>query len=183
MRWTYPLVAGLCLAADLLSKAWARANLTPGLPQPFLPGILKFSLTTNSGAAFGVGSDSGWLMTALAITILAAVIVWAFRRETTDPPPALYERAGVGFLVGGALGNIWDRLTVGRVTDFIDLSFMSFPVFNLADVSIDIGAALILIKVFLKSPVCFYASSVSRQSEPSAPDSKPLKTTESAGHE
>src|SRR5260221_11942364 len=102
MKWVVPTVAGLCLAADLVSKAWARANLTPGVSQAFWPGLLRLTITTNSGAAFGVGSGSGWLMTVLAITILAAVMVWVFQRQKLPPAPPLYEPPAMGFLIAAA---------------------------------------------------------------------------------
>ena len=158
MRWTTLTIAGLTLAADLASKTWARTSLFPGNTIRIVPGLLQVTLTTNTGAAFGVGRDAGGLMTWVALAILIALIIWVVRRERSPVRPGRVERAGMGFLIGGALGNLWERLTVGRVTDFLEFTFVSFPVFNLADMAIDLGAALILLRWLDRSPVCLYAS-------------------------
>src|SRR5579875_1978243 len=143
MKWILPSVAALGLALDIVSKSWALASLNAGQARPLVPGILRLNLTTNTGAAFGLGHGNGWFMTILAVTILSAVVVWLVRRERSCNPLSLCERIGAGLLVGGAAGNIWERLLLGRVTDFLEFSFIDFPVFNAADVLIDLGALLI----------------------------------------
>jgi signal peptidase II len=165
MKWTIPIVAATCLAADYATKVWANAALIPGSPSPFIPGLLRLTLTTNTGAAFGVGRQSAWLMTALALTILSAVLIWVIKRESSSEPPLLCERVGMGLLIGGAAGNILDRLVAGRVTDFIEFAFIDFPVFNLADACIDAGAVLILLKLVDSHQRCAFSQSV----QPSAP--------------
>jgi signal peptidase II len=90
-------------------------------------------------------------MTALACAILLAIIVWMFKKENSDSPPNKLERCGVGIIVGGALGNLLDRLMHGEVTDFLEFGFIDFPVFNVADALIDVGAALVIIGSFLYS--------------------------------
>lgn len=146
-RGITPVTTAICLALDLASKSWVKAHLTPGVAVPAIPGILRLTLTTNAGAAFGLGKQSATLMTVLAVTIAAAVIYWICKREA-DRNLSICERLGMGFLLGGALGNIYDRLAVGKVTDFLEFAFIDFPVFNLADVCIDIGAVLIVLRVF-----------------------------------
>ncbi len=138
------------MAADLASKHWVRANFSAGMTKPFLPGFLNLALTTNTGAAFGVGRDYAWLMTVLAVAILIAVLVWVAKRQKRFRKSHFIESLGAGLLIGGALGNICDRLVAGRVTDFLQFSSFDFPVFNLADVSIDIGVALILLQALLR---------------------------------
>lgn len=145
------VTAALCLAADLITKSWASSNLTPGIKTPLIPGLLALMLTTNTGAAFGLGRNFGWFMSLVAFAVFGAVLLWVREREKSATKPPAYERIGMGFLIGGALGNIWDRVIAGRVTDFLDFSFISFPVFNLADVSIDIGVALILLRMLTQS--------------------------------
>ncbi|HEY9869028.1 MAG TPA: signal peptidase II [Candidatus Obscuribacterales bacterium] len=145
-----PLVALSIIALDQVSKAWARAHLASGATRPLVPGIVHLNYTTNTGGAFGIGRDYSWLMTALAILLTAAVAFWIVRREHGQPAASALERLGLGLLLGGALGNLCDRFTVGRVTDFLEFSFMSFPVFNVADMAIDAGILLIAIDYYIQ---------------------------------
>lgn len=144
-KFVVPLVGLLLIALDQVSKAWARAHLAAGVTKPLIPGLLNLNYTTNTGGAFGIGRDYSWLMTALAIVLTAAVAFWIVRREHGQPGITALERIGLGMLLGGALGNLCDRFTIGRVTDFLEFSFVSFPVFNVADMAIDAGILLIAI--------------------------------------
>lgn len=122
--------------------------LVPGDSVSFIPGLLRFTLTTNTGAAFSLGSDNASLMTILAASMTLVVVFWVIGLGRTRVPLSLLECVGIGCLLGGALGNLFDRLTQGRVTDFLELAFITFPIFNLADVCIDIGIILILLVRF-----------------------------------
>lgn len=138
---------------DFLSKTWARDNLTFGNTQPFIPGILQMTLTTNQGGAFGLGKQYGYSMTILAFLIFTGIAIWAFYRTKAKEQPTIIEKAGISCLLGGAMGNLLDRIQYGRVTDFLEFSFISFPVFNVADATIDVGIALMFIAYLLSSRV------------------------------
>ncbi|HEY9784232.1 MAG TPA: signal peptidase II [Candidatus Obscuribacterales bacterium] len=158
-----PLVALLiCLAIDRLSKAWALANLPLSHPVPYIPGLLNFTLTTNTGAAFSMGHQNGLLMTILATTLTTLLFAWISSRIARRELIPLPELLGIGCLLGGSLGNLIDRYMLGRVTDFLDIALFPFPVFNFADVFIDVGLALILI-ARMRSPshACAQAEVVS----------------------
>ncbi|MBS1954670.1 MAG: signal peptidase II [Cyanobacteria bacterium SZAS-4] len=142
-KWIIPLVATLCLLADSTSKEWARNQLITGDPYPFIPGAIRFYLTHNTGAAFSLGAGNSYLMTALASVVTLSLVAWMLKRESTLVSNV--ERVGLGFLFGGACGNLLDRFSQGQVTDFIEFTFINFPVFNCADVFIDIGIGLILV--------------------------------------
>ncbi len=144
------LVAGLVLLSDQLSKSWVRLNLSHQPSHPLIPGILHFTLTTNTGSAFSLAPGNNLLFICLVTGLITLILIWIVRREKETPPPEFTERLGMRLLLGGALGNLLDRLTLGQVTDFLDLEFISFPVFNLADVCIDLGVALIVIATFIK---------------------------------
>ena len=141
-KWIIPLVATLCLIFDGASKDWARHKLIAGDAYPFVPGI-SFFLTHNTGAAFSLGAGNSYLMTALASVVTLCLVAWVLKRESKLVSNV--ERIGLGFLFGGACGNLFDRFSQGRVTDFIEFTFINFPVFNCADIFIDIGIGLILI--------------------------------------
>jgi signal peptidase II len=152
-RWGITLmVALITVALDFASKSWARLALEGGLSRPFLPGVLQLTLTTNTGGAFGIGRDWKEFMTLLAVAICAGIVVFLMRREKGIDPPRTIERIGFGLILGGALGNIADRFLRGAVTDFLEFTFIRFPVFNLADALIDVGVALLLVQAVFCSP-------------------------------
>lgn len=146
-----PCTAAVSLALDIWSKNWARQNLLSGVSTPFIPGVLQLTLTANSGAAFSLGSSNSTLMALLASTMTAALVAWAIKRERSDEPFPTIERVGMGCLLGGALGNLCDRFFRGKVTDFLEFSFVTFPVFNAADVLIDVGIGLLILAALLRS--------------------------------
>ena len=131
------------VVADQSTKTAALSLLSQGTAVPVLPG-LNLSLGFNTGASFGMmgGFMAGkpLLMAALTGALTIAFAVMAFRAQ-----PAL-ERAGFALVVGGALGNIIDRVRQGAVTDFLDLYWRDWhwPTFNVADIAITLGAVLIL---------------------------------------
>lgn len=130
------------VVADQLTKTAALSLLSQGTAVPVLPGF-NLSLGFNTGASFGMmgGFMAGkpLLMAALTGALTIAFAVMAFRAQ-----PAL-ERAGFALVVGGALGNIIDRLRQGAVTDFLDFYWRDWhwPTFNVADICITLGAVLI----------------------------------------
>ncbi len=137
----YATAAGMYLL-DRVTKLWAQHALAGGPPITIIPGVVRLSFTTNSGGAFGLGGSAPWLFAAATIAVSAAIVVASAR--VTKPALAV----AMGLVLGGALGNLTDRILrgpnlSGKVVDFID--FHIWPVFNLADSAIVIGAALILL--------------------------------------
>jgi signal peptidase II len=140
-----PVVAIVVLLADFLSKQWALTHLHAGVVDGFVPWILDMTLVTNTGTAFGMWRSERLVGMLLPPIICLAIIYWIVRRERRGDALSAVERLGFGMLLGGALGNMFDRLTRGEVTDFLYFAFYpSFPVFNLADALIDVGVALIV---------------------------------------
>lgn len=129
------------LACDQLSKALALAALPDAEPVKVLP-VFNLTLAFNDGVSFGLlGGLAPWgTLVALSCGIVAILIIWLWR--THDPRTG----SGLGLMIGGALGNVLDRLRHGAVTDFIDLHLAGYhwPAFNLADVGVVCGAALLV---------------------------------------
>ena len=131
------------VVADQLTKAAALSLLSQGTAIPVMPGF-NLALRFNTGASFGMmgGIMAGkpLLMAALTGALTLAFAVMAFRAQHA------LERAGFALVVGGALGNIIDRLRQGAVTDFLDFYWRDWhwPTFNVADIAITLGAVLIL---------------------------------------
>lgn len=137
----YGLAAAVVLV-DQLSKAWALAALARG-PRPFLPGLLELSLTFNTGAAFSLFTGGATGLGLVSLAVVVAAVVWLQRQ----PSLPLVRLLGAGFLLGGAAGNGLDRWRTGAVVDFLALVPINFPVFNLADVAINLAVLCIAIDV------------------------------------
>lgn len=137
------LMAGAVLA-DQVTKAAALSLLSQGSPIPVLPSF-NLTLGFNEGASFGmmggVMAGKPLLMAALTGALTFAFAVMALRVKHP------FERAGFALVVGGAIGNIIDRLRQGAVTDFLDFYWRDWhwPTFNVADIAITVGAVLILV--------------------------------------
>ena len=124
---------------DRITKIWAAANL-PGEPIDVVPGVLTLRFTTNSGGAFSIGQSAPWFFVGVTAVVVAIILATSFRHTSRTVG------ASLGLVLGGALGNLTDRAIRapglrGRVVDFID--FHVWPVFNVADSVIVVGAILL----------------------------------------
>jgi len=133
-----PLLLALAVfVADQTSKSWVLSHLEPGRLHPFLPGLLALQRVSNTGAAFSLFRDSVQILGVVSLVVSAAVLLWIIWK----PPHGLWFSLALGFLLGGAAGNGLDRWNHGAVTDFLATVPFSFPVFNLADVAINLAVA------------------------------------------
>jgi signal peptidase II len=130
------LVLGLVLALDQITKRLVADDIGSGEERSFFPG-LQLVHVRNKGIAFGLASGAGTVVLVLTGLALAALVVYFVRNPTR---PLLW--LPTGLLLGGALGNLIDRLTEGAVTDFLKLPF--WPAFNIADVAITVGVLALL---------------------------------------
>jgi signal peptidase II len=133
------LTAALVLAADQLSKSFVMQHLAPDESRIAIPHLLWWTFVQNTHGAFGLFGDSAALLIGMAVVVLG--IFWfAFREAARE---SLLVRVAFGAIVGGAIGNIIDRLHYHYVVDFIDLRW--WPVFNIADSCITIGVAILVV--------------------------------------
>jgi signal peptidase II len=142
------VVAVTVLVADQLSKSWVRQNLALGVPWnpvSWLSPVLSLTYVTNTGAAFGLFPQFGWVYTVIALAVATSILV--FYRKLGES--SWLVTISLGLMLGGALGNnVVDRLWHGRVTDFIDLNFwplQEWPVFNVADSSLVVGICIVAV--------------------------------------
>ncbi len=138
---TFLACAAVVLVLDQLSKAMASARLLAGEPVAVLGNFLRLTLVHNTGAAFGLfpGSRLPFIM----VSVLAiGVVLYLFAR---DAYRSLANRVLLGCILGGALGNLVDRIRWGRVVDFIDVGIgtVRWPVFNVADSAVTLGVILL----------------------------------------
>ncbi len=150
LRGRYPVAVSLAaavVAADLLTKRWASTTFTSH-PEEVLGSFLRFRYVENTGAAFSMFQGAGPLFGVAAVVAIGAVL-WFLRHAGSG-----WEVAGFGLIIGGAAGNLIDRLARGTglldgpVIDWIDLWFI--PTFNLADASITVAVVLLLLGSWLR---------------------------------
>lgn len=141
------LVYGLTLfllGLDQLSKFWVNTQLPFGIPQPFLEPWLYFTHVHNDGAAFSILRGQKWVLSLIALSVSLWLVIYE-RRLTQRHPMHL---AALGCILAGALGNLIDRLRFGYVIDFLDLHRDGrniWPIFNVADMCINLGVALLIL--------------------------------------
>lgn len=145
-KWAWFMLSLVVLGLDQLSKYAAAIWLNPYQPKPIMP-MVNLTLAYNTGAAFsflsGVGGWNRWFFASFSIVMSIVLIVWLIRL----PRQAVLQSLAVSLILGGAVGNLYDRAFLGHVIDFIDVYYKNhhWPVFNLADSAICLGAVLLLI--------------------------------------
>lgn len=147
--WLPFLIVGLVVLADQLLKAWALANLHEGVTVPFLPGLIDWYLTFNTGAAWSMFSGSAGILAIGRLIVAAAILVYLVLK-----PQNRFLTVVFSLIAGGAIGNTIDGLRFGKVTDMIHspvlsavtqaLGFGNFPIFNVADSAVVLGTLLLL---------------------------------------
>ena len=145
-----PSVAGFILLADQVTKAMVRARLGANEGVTVIPGFLDLTRVHNTGAAFGLLNAVDFpfktaLLGLVAATALAGLTVYA----TTLPDPQRLTRFGLALIIGGAAGNLIDRVGTGYVLDFVDAYWRGwhFWAFNVADSAITVGVALMVLDI------------------------------------
>lgn len=111
-----------------------------------LPGVFQFRYAENTGVAFSFLSDSRWLIVAANLILIAAVLIYLYTRK----PRSRLLKLGLCMVAAGGIGNLIDRIALGYVIDFIELTFMRFAVFNFADICVTVGAGLSAISLLRK---------------------------------
>lgn len=146
MKWWFFAATLLLILLDQASKWWIQWKLIPGQSVPIVPGVLHFTLSFNSGIAFGLFPQFGEMFLWVSLAIVSAVLIYYLRLSA----PTGWTTAIASLLAGGALGNVLDRVRLGHVVDFID--FRVFPVFNLADTAVTCATVLWIIKHWMLFP-------------------------------
>jgi signal peptidase II len=150
-------LGGVVVVLDQLTKAVVLAHLAPGTHIRVIDGFATLTLVMNPGLAFGLlgGVPPGWRWI-VAVLSIAALIVLARVALRVLPGGSRLDRVAIGFIFGGAIGNLIDRLRFGAVVDFVDLHLRGYhwPAFNVADSAISVGVVLLAIRLlFRPTPV------------------------------
>lgn len=141
LRKGLALTCLLTAIVDQGTKYLVRLRFSIGESRPVIPGILHLTYIRNPGIAFGLAAGWSWAVLVVSGIMLAFLILRAPRIFYRDPASLF----GLGLVAGGTVGNVVDRLRFGEVVDFIDLRV--WPVFNVADVAIVCGAALVAVRM------------------------------------
>jgi len=129
------LIAVAVVLCDQVSKAWITAVLSDGRSLQAVPGLLDLRLVHNTGAAFSLLRGATPVLGLLSLVVVIAVLIWLWRQQRLP----IWQGLAVGLLLGGSLGNGIDRWRLGYVVDFLALVPIDFPIFNPADVAINLA--------------------------------------------
>ena len=140
MRFWITMVTVLVL--DQLSKLWVAGSLTVGESKPIIDGILNLTYVHNRGAAFSILQGQYWFFISMALLVSIILIIYNLKYS-----PVRWLQYSTALIVGGSIGNVIDRWFYGSVRDFISIGW--FPVFNVADMAIVTGGALVMLYVLL----------------------------------
>ncbi len=143
------LLTVLVVILDQLTKWWAESELLYHQPIAVMP-MLNLTLAYNTGAAFSFLSNAGgwqrWFFVILTVIVCAVLLKWLWQLKNNEKLQAV----ALALVLGGALGNLIDRLQLGHVVDFIDVYYgqQHWPIFNLADSAITLGVIFLLLDAF-----------------------------------
>lgn len=135
----------LTLSIDQFVKYLVRNFMDYGQSIPIINGFFQLTSHRNAGAAWGIFSGQKIFLISIAIIIIVVGLIYS--RKVTDK----LTRIAFGFFIGGAMGNVIDRLIFGEVTDMFEVTFINYPIFNTADVFLVSGAILFLISTYKES--------------------------------
>lgn len=138
-------LASFVLVVDRLTKIAIVNNLQQGQSIKILPGVFHITFVLNNGMAFGLLKGWGAFFITLSMAVIVLIIVYTVRNKAMD----VMLSVSLGLILGGATGNLIDRLLLSRVVDFLD--FRIWPVFNIADSAITLGVGVLALRAILKS--------------------------------
>ena len=141
-------IAGI-IALDRWLKGWSAENLQGAGGRGLIPNIVGLRYAENRGAAFGILPNMRWAFVILGAAVIVAV-VWFVIKERVKSPFLL---AGLTLVVGGTLGNLIDRALDGFVVDMFEFLFVSFAIFNVADIALTFGGIITCLFILVKKPI------------------------------
>lgn len=141
----YLVIFLLIVVFDLVTKSMIASSFSLGQTKNIIKGILDFTYVRNEGAAFGMLQGARVFFIILTVVVAVLLVVYLIKAKPTSP----LEKTAISFIAGGAIGNFFDRVFLGYVRDFIAVKFIDFPVFNVADCFVCIGAGLFILYTIL----------------------------------
>lgn len=139
------LIIALSVLLDQVSKYLVLKNIPMYENVPVLDGVFHFTYVENKGAAFGMLSDARWVFMVISVVAIAAFIIYLIKWK----PENMLLKVSLSMIIGGGIGNMIDRVMRGSVVDFIEVEFMQFAIFNVADIFVCVGCGLMMLYVIL----------------------------------
>lgn len=139
----YYIAGIIILLADIFTKKLACAALSGGTSIPIIKNVFHLTYVENRGIAFGAFSGGRTFFVIISIIMIAALFVYLYK--TPKERRTVWQKASIALVVGGAVGNLIDRVRLGYVIDFFDFRLINFPVFNVADIAVCIGIGMLMI--------------------------------------
>lgn len=174
------LIAIFAVIADQLTKYLVVLNIEYRGSAPFIPGVMSFYHTRNTGAAFSMLSDKRWVFMVfsfISMALIVYVLVKEYKRH-------IMLNVSLAMVLGGGIGNMIDRIYLGYVVDFFHTDFMDFAVFNVADCFITVGAVLLGVYViFIESKVEKRLKLEREQANQPEPEAQEVDTKENSENE
>ena len=137
------LIAVLIIALDQITKYLVINNIGPNETVTVIKNVFEFVYVKNTGGAFSILNNATWLLSIVSIIFCIGVVVYFIKVKPKEKNICL----ALSMMFAGALGNAIDRIFRGFVVDFIKTSFINFPVFNVADIAITVGAVILVAKM------------------------------------
>lgn len=134
--WAWYALAGAFIILDQVVKGLVRAYMTPGETRPLIPHFIELLYVENTGGAFSIFENFTWVLALLSAVVTVALVLALWKGALADSPWAKF---CVTLVLAGAAGNLIDRVSVGKVTDMFNFTFMRFGVFNVADICVVCG--------------------------------------------
>ncbi|MEJ8544532.1 signal peptidase II [Brevibacillus borstelensis] len=143
----YFIIAAAIIALDQWTKSLVVKHMELGQSIPLIQDVLHLTSHRNTGAAFGILANQRVLFVVITIAVVVGILISLIRIGKSQPRVSL----ALSMVLGGAIGNFIDRVSTGKVVDFVDVTVINFPIFNVADMAITIGVGLLLLDVLLDS--------------------------------
>lgn len=143
----YYFVALAVVVLDQLTKYLVVKNMELGQSIPLIPAVFQLTSHRNMGAAFGILQNQRLLFIVITVGVIIGIIFSLIRTGKRQPRISW----ALALVLGGAVGNFIDRVSTGKVVDFLDFTLIHFPIFNVADAAITIGVGLLILDLLLES--------------------------------
>lgn len=144
------VIISISVIVDRLTKLWAMGNLKnmPNMHMTLVPGAIDLRYVENTGAAFSMMRGMRWLFIPITTIIIVVLTIYLLRNRKKDH---IMTRIALSCVIGGALGNLIDRVLYSYVVDMFEFAFMNFAVFNVADVFVTCGTAVLVVIILFFS--------------------------------
>lgn len=134
--WAWYALAGALILLDQVVKGLVRGTMALGESRPFIPHFIELYHVENTGGAFSIFENFTWVLALLSAVVTVVLVLALWKGALADSP---WPRLCVTLVLAGAAGNLIDRVSVGKVTDMFNFTFMRFGVFNVADICVVCG--------------------------------------------